>query len=595
MSVLEEAKLSQKNTLPLIKWDKQSIGEALSIREAEVLGSLDRGEKPRKLALQTVIIKSANSPFLLERFLTHMGENLANTSAEAPIRIGVVDDSSHAVQQYEYERVINEARRALKMDITYLRLGEQNSSTLIGRIRNEAIARMRHHGAPESEIRKMLLALQYLTTEEFKVRTPDKNPADTSDGYIAQNYSTLGNGSHANNNAASFLGAFIAGREGAPIDEFIVTHNDDDIIYRTLDARSGLPQFQNWDYLGEREVLYADPKTSFTAGKYVGVSGSPLRMVTTACEIALGIIENNRGHVPPNALSPYYLYDPTNGAFSHMTVSESLARLPEIIDGFLARTPITGFKISETFDQWLTARNVRFDEGNYTVSGSLERRAPSPVGGIMEFIQTGVLKSLHRGEDISRVLRLENEILHLRQTRPNGGDAFAGNALAGSMNSYTKDQILLHEIIRAGNSQLVQLAQEAYGDSGLNSQMLGELMPNISTIKMQSIDSIRCMKKTLECTLDQLKSNQGISNPLTIQLQRLLDTASDENLDRITATWGSRATDRSELSIAADKKDLNRVTKYTRRFLEASKYWQSLYDIAYDLGKTDAGLPSSMI
>lgn len=414
------------------EWDTESIRATLEEKREQIRQELKyHGEEPRTLRKQVIILKTQNSPDLVDRFLSHLLINIRNTEAQSTVEVGILDDSTPQVVEVDYNEVL-ETYRQKGVKIHYFRVNEQNSGSFIGRLRNRALELMNQAGKSRYEKQKMLLALQILISEEMRLpKHLDHDPDKRTDGYIAAHYSTMGKGHQSTDNLGSLLGAFILGSSNTPLNCGIITHNDDDIIYATLSSPRGIPEFKLHDYLAEREILFRDPQTEFSAGKYVGVSGSPIRNISTALDIAVGILEMDKPHISPNAPSPYYVFDSRTSSFKALSVREALEALPDIIESFLNRTPNTGFKTRESFLPWLNSRNLRFDQGNFSMIGTLERQFPSPTGGIIEFVQTGVLKTLARKKYISRFFRIEEPILHVRAPRSNGGDAFPRDIIGG--------------------------------------------------------------------------------------------------------------------------------------------------------------------
>lgn len=562
-------------------WDRELIDRKLEIQQSRVAESLASNEvEPRNIQHQVIILKTQNCTELAERFLVHLQENVNNTASKSKVTVAVLDDSTPRVTQFDYRKMLREFTGENGLDVVYLRVNDQDSRSLIGRLRNRALEIMDSKGATRLEKQKMLMALQILISEELRFsRYPDCDPDNRTDGYIADHYSTVGKGHQSTDNIASLLGAYILGGDGVPLDRGIITHNDDDIIMAGLSAPNGLPEFQKHDYLAEREILFADPETEISAGKYVGVSGSPVRIMSTALEIAVGILDMNRGHIAPNARSPYYIFDQSQMAFRELTVKEALDELPNIIESFLNRAPITGFKISETFAEWLTPHNLRFDQGNYSMIGSLERRVPSPTAGIIEFIQTGVLKTLFRNKDIERAFRIEEPILHVRTMRHLGGNAFSSDILDGAVNRYVKEQLMLMRLYHRPDDGLTRLAQEAYQDSGLTPSLLEANTPNIKDMRTNDLESIALLRKMLEFRLPAITSRDDRSGRLTPMLRRLIDACSDERLEDIGKVWNYAN---------VDEKTVRNTRKNTARFLKAAKYWSFFFDLAYQLGKENA-------
>jgi hypothetical protein len=564
-------------------WNKDNINSQIKNKEIEVGQSLEQGESLRLPSLQVVIIKTKDSPELLDRFLFHLIEARNHTISDRLLKVGILNDSRDEVNEAAYQRAIAASRNSLGTDIAYLRTAEQTTgSSLLGKIRNEALARMRLEGKSDSEQKQMLYALKLLVTEELRGMSPlDRNPEETSDEHIKNVYAQVGKGPLASNNIASLLSSYLIGEMKVPVDEAIVTHNDDDIIYGSLGTTTdGLPLYENWDFFRERDVLFSDPKTHFVIGKYVGVSGSPLRVLSSAYETVERLLAFTSSNAK-DVKSPFYTLDPTTAEFNHLTTEQAIQQLPEIIEHFLSRLPITGFLTSGDAKKEFNPSDLRFDLGSYTMRGNLENKLPTPIGGVAEFIQRGLLKSMLTRNEFKRMVRFEKGSLHLRAVKPEDAQAYKGSdPLESSATSYVHNQVVFERVINTESSSFSEQPQiELDGNTfTFTKELLGKNMPSLKVINDSIVDYIRNKRSDLLVQLEDVQSTYGELHPITVAIKKLLSVTTGERLAQTEQVW--------EEDI--DKKKLTDMEDYVKRIIRAYNYWPFFHSIAYDLGRRNS-------
>lgn len=552
--------------------DPIEIQANLASRKEEVAACLEEGETLRSIETQIVVVKAANDPETLGTFLDNFRKSLLETSAGSKVLIGIVDDSTARVPRREMEEVISQSGVG---EPVYLRVQEQNSSTLLGRIRNRILDNTE---LTEGEKSDRLKAFQYLLSERGKIPKPDDDLNNTSDGYISETYSALGHGHMSTGNMAALTSAYMMGLERTDYTKAIFTHRDDDVFFDTLRFVEDRPQHKSFDSFAERQVLFSDPRTQMTVGKYAGASGSPLSILANTMEVVNGVLSLRRGFIAPNAPTPYTIWNRKTGEFEKLSVQEAFDNLPSIVESALERAPITGFKTKESL-RWLSVSNVTFmDQGNYSMTGTLARRFPINTGGLMEYTLPMLLKSVYRDEDISRLIRLETPPFHLRTPRTRGGDTFDGDLTDGAIHPYSVDQKIIEHLLET-DDELIFKIQEAYGDFGITTNMLLDHMPKMDTRRARKIGKIKMLRSSIGFRFEDLKRSPHIDQSIFTALQRLLDTSSEEKMASIQQVMDKELMNTNRVEC---------VRKNIHLYLESVKHWPRLFDTAYQLGLEDS-------
>jgi hypothetical protein len=562
------------SSFPRVLRNDHTIDARLAEKQ-RIVDSVVPPEDLRKIGLQVVVVKTANDPELLTRFLTHIKNDLQTTNTESPVCIGVVDDSTKDVPSSEMLKVIQES--GIK-NVGYVRIKGQDNSTLIGRIQQKLSQSMGHE--PHFRQKGARLALHYLLSERGQIGDVDTALRNlTKEEESRDLFAHMGGGPMAMTNVAALLGAYMMGLRGVSPSHALFTHHDDDLVYQTLDHdASGVPRIGRHDFFREREILFGDPQTAFSAGRYVGVSGSPLFLLRSVLEIANGVLANDVNLVSHRAPSPYPIFDERTGKFQSMTTAEIKHMLPEIISRFLSRIPNTGFVTNESYDGQSGNHTIFFDQGNFTMIGDLARRIATATGGLMEYTLPPLLKSLYRDTEINRLIRPEEGLLHLRVARPRGGEYYKGNIIAGSIQPYIQEQIAI-ELILHTDPELAVLVQQAFGDAGITSELLVRQTPMFCARRQRYIDSIIALHTVLKMRLDQIIQYHPEDLFLAEGLGNLLELSSPAMMQYMQQVLDG---------VAQDTNFLQCTRKSIRRYLKAASYWPNIFDAAYQLGAEDA-------
>ena len=426
-----------------------------------------------------------------------------------------------------------------------------------------------------AEARRQLHALQLFLSERYnRPWRPTISVQRKDSSSLSEEFAHTGGGNTSTSNVAALLGAYMMGKHRISLENGIFTHHDDDIVYRTMTSENGRPVVQKHDFLADREILFADPKTRLTAGKYAGIKGSPLGVLKTACEVVIGILEGEKSYIPQDTPSPYYVYDSEKSEFRQNTVTEAYDQLPEIIESFLARTPLTGFNLSSSTRRWVKPSNIRFDQGNYSLSGSTLRQLPVPVGGVPEFTMIGLIKTIWRDTDIKRLIRVEESILHHRIPKNRGGNTFTGNMIGSAYNGYAVDQIQLETLVGKYDQQLTTAVQATFAPTA-NSRILSDMLPHFKESKIKSLQQLASMRPYLNFKHAELAKSLGDTHPVVTSLGRLLEQINETNINYIEQVFESASN---------SKEGLEKQRKHILRFIHAAQYWPRIIDIAYQLG-----------
>ncbi|OGG32680.1 hypothetical protein A3I51_06225 [Candidatus Gottesmanbacteria bacterium RIFCSPLOWO2_02_FULL_38_8] len=553
-----------------IPWNQEFINSRLHDVSERVSENLENGNDPRNMLGQTIVVKTANAPHLLHRFLTSAIEMVKKSSFSERLRFGVVDDSTSEEIRQQNNQVVETLAAESGLPIELLATHFQDSTTIIGRLRNILLQKAQNNGFSLEGRKGIAQSLQLLLTDRFEVKTPDDNPLNFSDEWIREHYSSLGGGPKSTTNVALLLNAYLAGRSETPLERSIFTLNDDDIVYGSMVVDDELPKFTGYDFLQERKILFSDPETQFVGGKYVGTTGNPTALIKSALEIATDIITTAQNEFIQDNPSPYHIYDYQTDTFKQITVREAFQLLPEIINHFLARVPLTGFKLPDTRipDKWI------FDQGNFSLTGKLAAEFPFPVTGFGEFIMLGVFKTYLRHSDLKRALTLETPIIHLRSGRVDNLDIYAGKLIAGTTTSEDRlNQLYLETLLNQFGHHLDPYLKTFFQDERVTAEILSSFIPKLAEVRGNTPEVVKTLRDILLQRLDEYRKEYSSNHPLIASLTRLTNEVPDEILEKIF------------YQPSPDEIKMTRL--YTKKFIRAAKIWPDIIHLAWELGYQD--------
>lgn len=481
----------------------------------------------KPVELQILIVKTANSPELLDRFLRNVTKVIKSSKTSSKVVIGVLDDSRQQSALTENLSLIKDmSKEGDRINIEYLSICTEDSYNLVSKMVD-----FLEESKASSKINPLLFLLTEITSKSYP-HDEDKRTTNK----------LAGGGPIATTNIAFLFGAYIAGKYKYDLESVCITHNDDDIIYKTSDINeAGLPVLVPYDYFQLRENLLKNKL--ITMSKYIGTKGSPISVIESTLHVVLGILENLRTSVHSNAVSPYPIFDETNYRYFSYSVSEIKNLLPKIVDSALVRMPIAGHITHEGLKR-IGGLNSRFDMGNFTLTYPVFSTIPFMPTGVPEYL----LPSFLRHTDIEETPAIEPPIFHHRQTPAVGKFDSISNVV---------DQNALFQF------SLESIESEALG--------LSEGRRSFYNIRTSQIKRLRYIRDYLDFRHSELSSSEP---EISESMRKLLSLLSEEKLRTI------------EKDISNSRKHTKYAKDIVKKYVEASKMWPKFVEMSWKLGKS---------
>lgn len=497
------------------------IGHFLQHKADEVQ---QKAAQPSKIEAQVVVVKTANNPVLLRRFLDTILQVATDTQALSQIIIGVLDESTQTVVQAENQKTVcNLEQNTLPIEYASTKnLNELHWLRKLGMILEEE---MGYHG---------LAALYYLLTENKKVASTALLPRSAT---AIEKY---GGGPIASTNVALLYGAHLAGKYSFDLRSVALTHNDDDLLYKTtVNDSKGLPVITPYDYFNFRDR--ALEQSLITMGKYLGVKGSPVSVVESCCHVVLGILENLRTSVPSGMMSPYPIFDESSHSYVSVPITTIRELIPQIIATALIRKPIAGHVTRDGLER-MTSTDIRFDMGNFTLTHPIFSTMPFPPTGVPEYQLPSFMVYLQQKDIVS----IEPPMFHHR------------------MNPARGEYGALDHVV--DKNALMQFTLEG--------------------IVAEEIGLTKGVRSFYEIKTRQLERLRHIRNYLSFRSQELSSTYPDtaRTIDKLIAAISDSVLNRIQAEIEAARTSPQYVERGIQRFMNAAERWPKMVEHAWKLG-----------
>ncbi len=476
-----------------------------------------------ELEAQLLIVKTANNPELLQRFLKNSGELLAVTTVPAQVIIGVLDESCTEAHRTDTSAVVAQAKHSIP-NLEYTTTKNLHEEAWLKKLLYILESELGYAG---------VAALYFLLTENIKnapIKTFPRHAATITE---------FGGGPIASTNCAFLYGAFLAGKYNYELSKVSITHNDDDIVYKTTEQdESGLPALALFDYFSFRHEALKERLV--TMSKYIGVKGSPASTIESCLRVVLGTLENLKNSVSTEFMSQHLVFDAANYRYRSHTVGEIKKILPEIISTALQRTPIAGHVMREGLEK-ISSAHSRFDMGNFTLAYPIFSTLPFPPVGVPEYILPSFLSQIQKSD----AAELEPPIFHHRTNADCGNKRPLSNV--------------------TDKNALVQCALENVAGQSLG---FAHGARSFFEVKLAQLQRIRTLRDFLSLSRSEIEPSQPEAAEA---ISTLLQEVAEDTLQRIEEEIRGGISERY-------------ITKGIQRYIQAASRWEEIVKATWKLG-----------